>query len=1033
MDYFWNFVKDVKETPDGIFVVQSIIGNIYCGAIPIDKNSITAVAIDVQPNLLPDCEMFWKLESMGINDPPPQSIDDEIAKRKFHESVVYKSDRYFVSWPFKSNMKFLPTNAGLALGRLQSTLKKLLQNPDLLEQYLAIIQDQLKRGVIEIAPIEPQGDIVHYLSHHAVVTPQKATTKVRMVFDASAKLSKDAPSLNDCIYRGPIDLPEIPGLLFRLRKPKIIVTGDIEKAFHQIFLHEPDRDAVRFFWVKDPSKPIEKENLIIYRFLGITFGVIASPSMLNEVIKLHLKKQNDADLLKILPETYVDNIHFMVETSEDGIQMYEKVRKSFLDASMNVREWLSNDPMIQKAIPIELQQKSTESKLLGLLWDSKNDTLSIELKNKMPKGKWTKRTVLQFVASTYDPLGFLSPITIQGRIFVQKLFQASLSWDEFLPIEYENQWILLVSNWNGNIVIPRRYFQTAFPASDQIELHAFADASQLAYCATVYIRIPTDRGFDTTLVFAKTRLQPCNKKLTIPKMEVMGIWLAAKIITYVAKEMKLDLSPKFIWTDSQIATYWFKKWPKDVFVSNRLKEVLSSNADCLFVPGKLNPADLGTRGISLDELRESKQWWNGPQFLSKPKEDWPRNPAGDPIQTLSLAADLTQTIVALVALAGPVSTLIMQNIEPDREYAIDENLTWMELKLQVLCKLKQMSYPPEQEIYVSNKQMKEFKLSPNDHEILILNCRFDHAELINPNPIWIPKQSPIVQLLVMDAHESLHHAGVPHTLSKLREKFWISSGRAIVKKWINTCSSCKLWKGKPFALPKMPQLPGTRINRSKPFDNVGVDYCGPFKIKGKEEKVWVILFTCFTTRLIHLEPVTTMTTEDFLLSFRRFVARRGTPKYVLSDNAKQFKTAATALDQIWSASINDEQTTNFCLQHDITWDYITERAPWKGGLYERLVGLVKNAMKQSIGKKFLSLNEYSTFLCEIEATLNSRPITYVHANDPIVIRPTDFISPSIELTLPTSDADSFSTDPSYLPSNAAGGEPLEYRIFEYAS
>uniref|UniRef100_A0A914Y0E3 Integrase catalytic domain-containing protein n=1 Tax=Panagrolaimus superbus TaxID=310955 RepID=A0A914Y0E3_9BILA len=330
----------------------------------------------------------------------------------------------------------------------------------------------------------------------------------------------------------------------------------------------------------------------------------------------------------------------------------------------------------------------------------------------------------------------------------------------------------------------------------------------------------------------------------------------------------------------------------------------------------------------------------------------------------------------------------------------------------------------EQEILIKPNDIKEFKLIKDDKGVYRINCRFDHAELINAHPIFIPKTSSIAKMIVMEIHEELQHAGIPHTLSMLRETYWIPAGRALVKKCINRCSECKIWKSKPFELPIMPQLPGSRVCRSKPFQSTGVDYCGPFKIKGSNEKAWVILFTCFTTRLVHLEVVETMNAEDFLLSFRNFVGRCGKPKYILSDNAKQFKTAAKALDEIWKKAVLDDRSLDYFLQNDITWDFITERAPWKGGLYERMVGLVKNAMKMSIGKKVLTVYNFRTLLIEIEATINSRPLTYVHAKEPFVIRPADFIYPSINLQLPSIANENAASDRSYIPNTAGGGVKL---------
>uniref|UniRef100_A0A914YWB7 Integrase catalytic domain-containing protein n=1 Tax=Panagrolaimus superbus TaxID=310955 RepID=A0A914YWB7_9BILA len=228
----------------------------------------------------------------------------------------------------------------------------------------------------------------------------------------------------------------------------------------------------------------------------------------------------------------------------------------------------------------------------------------------------------------------------------------------------------------------------------------------------------------------------------------------------------------------------------------------------------------------------------------------------------------------------------------------------------------------------------------------------------------------------------------------------------------------------------MPSLPSCRIIKTKPFENTGIDYCGPFKIKGGKEKSWIILFTCFTTRLVHLEPVTSMASDDFLSAFRRFIARRGAPQYILTDNAKQFKTTASTLDNIWKNAIIDKKAIHYFNENGITWDFITERAPWKGGLYERLVALVKNAIKHALGQTTLTFNDFWTFLSEVESSINSRPLTYVHSNESFVIRPIDFICPKIHTNLPPTPSDDRSGDPSFMPPNVDGGEGLAERYFK---
>jgi hypothetical protein len=743
---------------------------------------------------------------------------------------------------------------------------------------------------------------------------------------------------------------------------------------------------------------------------------------LQTVLQHHLRKTNDTDLHDIVKNIFVDNIFLLEETTDDAIENFQRVRDCFLDASMNVREWMSNDSKVMASIPEELQQSSSVTKVLGLVWNAHEDTLSTELKKVELKEPWTKRKVLKFIASTYDPLGLLSPVTIKARIFMKKLFQEKLQWDDFIGDDNLQEWNSIMEGWHGAIKIPRKYFRFKFSLADDVELHAFGDASKLAYCAVVYLRIRTKNGYCTMIVFAKTRLQPLKKNLTIPKMEIMGIWLASKLLLYVQKEMDFQSCNKFIWTDSQISYYWFQKWPKDVFVSNRLK----AKAECNFVPGKLNPADLGTRGISMDELQKAEQW----TFLREDRNKWPRPP--------DASNDMIRTMIALVSVAQESASKSLQSGAMKRSYDIDPSLSWKELKLQVAKMMKDVDVlltmdiqkaeetiiRQEQELLVKPKDMKEYKLSKDESGLFRINSRFDHAELINPHPIYVPKTSPIAKMIVMDTHENLHHAGVPHTLSKLRETYWIPSGRALVKKCINKCSTCKIWRCKSFELPNMPQLPKTRVTKSKPFEKVGVDYGGPFKIKEATEKSWIILFSCFTTRLCHIELVQTMTAEDFLLAFRNFVGRCGKPDYVLSDNAKQFKTTAKALEEIWQKAVRDPQSIDYFLQNNIQWDFITERSPWKGGLYERMIGIVKNALKVTMGKKVLNFNQFKTLLIEIEATVNSRPLTYVHATEPFVIRPCDFIFPNANIHLPTIANEDVEKDPTYMPTSAGGGERL---------
>ena len=231
----------------------------------------------------PSIELFWNLESLGITESPSTS-DDDVALDHFNNTVK-------LTWPWKEKNPDLPENYQLPFGRLKSIIQKLVKHPQLLQQYDAIIQEQLQRGIIEkVTETSEEGPLKHYIPHHPVITPSKTKTKLRVVYDASAKTRQCNKSLNECLYRGPVMLPDLPGLLLRFRLSPIGIISDIEKAFLSVSLQARDRDVTRFFWLKNAGASDIINNLQVYRFCSIPFVVISSPFLLAAVICYHLKQ-----------------------------------------------------------------------------------------------------------------------------------------------------------------------------------------------------------------------------------------------------------------------------------------------------------------------------------------------------------------------------------------------------------------------------------------------------------------------------------------------------------------------------------------------------------------------------------------------------------------------------------------------------------------------------------------------------------------------------------------------------------------------
>ncbi|CAG2224943.1 unnamed protein product [Mytilus edulis] len=217
-------------------------------------------------------------------------------------------------------------------------------------------------------------------------------------------------------------------------------------------------------------------------------------------------------------------------------------------------------------------------------------------------------------------------------------------------------------------------------------------------------------------------------------------------------------------------------------------------------------------------------------------------------------------------------------------------------------------------------------------------------------------------------------------------------------------------------MPNMAPFPRSRVSRNLPFQGTGLDYLGPVYVKDDTvmKKRWICLFTCFVTRAIHLEIVNDMTTEEFICAFRRFVSTRGTPSEVISDNASQFKLCSETIKSVWENTIiKNEIVQNYMSSCGIQWKFITELAPWMGGFYERLVGLVKRCLRKTLRKRSVSDVQLLTLMKEIEAVINSRPLVYVdeELQSRTTLTPNHFLAINSQNGIPDVDYDL--KDPSY--------------------
>ncbi|CAK5033658.1 unnamed protein product [Meloidogyne enterolobii] len=1018
--HFWKYFMGRTEVAPGLFVIQTAFGPVVGGESDMSpqggklSHSLATVSNDSvdqmpQSNTI---EEFWNLESIGIRE-NPASDDDQVAINQLKKSITQdKEGRYTVSWLWREPRAPLPSNYRMAYSRLCSTYNNLNRSKELLEKYNKVFLDYLKQGIIEPAQKDPEGQ-EHYLAHHAVITH-----KLRPVFDASAH-PRGQPSLNDCLLRGPVLLPEFVGLLIRFRQPKYVAISDIESAFLMVGLHPADREVAKFLWVKELQKPPVGENIQVYRFARVAFGVICSPYLLAGVIRHHLDKYGPGVASELANSLYVDNLHLGAETWPELLDKCRRAKEIFSDASMNLREFSSNSSKLMNAIPEKDRLDAQEPKVLGMRWNINTDSLSFQLPNEPMKKNVSRRAVLSSLAGIYDPLGLLSPSVLPAKLFFQKLWDEGHDWDSPLSDEETSVWEKFLKGWqHTNISLPRRALSIT---PQETEIHTFVDASSCAYAAAVYLRGVNNDSISTSLIFAKNRLKPKKggKTLTIPRMELIAILIGVRATAYVKKEIGVPLTQIHLWSDSQIALSWVRSpQSQPSFVQRRLDEIKRhTNITFHYIRTNENPSDLATRGLTPQELNQSRLWWSGPDWLEESASSWPEDPN---FETFNLKeaigsepeenhSDQVLTLQAQVTSRESHQRLIRSSSWVKSRRIMFYILRFINVILGIkgaptigLKSVSKNGPPTASDITLAEKYLIKWEQNECSEELLKYKHIIDKDKIIrlqtrminsqSPegliHPILLPKNSVVGKLVITHIHKGLCHAGVDWTLTEYLNQYWQPKARQTVRRVISDCMACRKMNSYKYALPEMPPLPSDRVQQRRPFQSIGIDYAGPTltKVNGALVKCWLVLITCLTTRAVYIEPTLDLTAASFINVFRRFISRRGKPERVLTDNGRNLVLAEKAISAALAPLLADSK---------IEWKFIPALSPWAGGIYERLIGLAKTCFRRTLGKQILPYDQLATFVAEVEAALNSRPLTHVSDGEgtPLPLRPIDFIQP----------------------------------------
>ncbi|XP_071642930.1 uncharacterized protein [Temnothorax longispinosus] len=270
----------------------------------------------------------------------------------------------------------------------------------------------------------------------------------------------------------------------------------------------------------------------------------------------------------------------------------------------------------------------------------------------------------------------------------------------------------------------------------------------------------------------------------------------------------------------------------------------------------------------------------------------------------------------------------------------------------------------------------------DDHGVLRAGGRLKHAPLPHDekHSMIVPPSSWLTRLLIDSCHRRTLHGGVQLTLGLLRLRFWIPRGRTVVKQMLHRCVTCTRWRA-ATPQPPMGNLLRRRVTPARPFLRTGLDYAGPILIRTsrgrghKAYKAFIAVFVCLSSKAVHLDVVSDYTTDAFLAAFRRFTARRGLCEEIYSDCGTNFVGADRVLQDMFRASSADgRRIAHSVTSKGVKWHFNPPAAPHFGGLWEAAVKSTKHHLRRVIGESTLTFEEMSTFLAQVEACLNSRPL-----------------------------------------------------------
>lgn len=611
-----------RGKPNEPIAIKSCIGWSILGGCPSVPSS-TPVQVNLingeDVTLSDQLEEFWRVESYGTSkcETKPLSVEDQRAMNLISNSICKHDGHYEMGLLWKSDNPVLPYNRTLAEARLQHLKRRFLRDPELEVKYRAVIEDCVTKGYARMLTKEEAATVsktTWFLPHHPVSNPNKPG-KVRVMFDVAARFS--GTSLNEQLLQGPSLTNDLSGVLIRFREEEIAFSTDIEGMFYQTRVTPSDTDSLRFlWWPKGIDVPPEKYKMLVH-----IFGAKSSPCCANKALSMTAQDKENYPpkvIRTVCRNFYVNDVLKSVPNTDQAIPLASDLMKLLREGGFHLTKFASNSRELLASIPpasranpkldLDLDQLPLE-RALGVYWDAQSDTFNI-------------------VSSLFNPLGFLSPFVFTAKILLQELWRQKLSWDQEVPEPYSSLWQKWLQElpYVTTIEIPRCYKTQCLSAQATVQLHNFSDASRHGYAVSYLWFIHEQGVIHCSFVMGKTRNAPIKER-TIPRLELQATVLAVGLSNSILKELDLQVDGTFSWSDLMTSLQFIKNQTTrfQTFVANRVAEIHESTTSEQWhhVPGSMNPADEGSRGVTIQHFQPGCQWWSGPCFLWQPEHQWP--------------------------------------------------------------------------------------------------------------------------------------------------------------------------------------------------------------------------------------------------------------------------------------------------------------------------------------------------------------------------------------------------------------------------